>query len=136
MEDEAGRFRNQGRMACHALLQKLGGAVGRLPIGIGFDGVVRWSPVNKTGEDGVGLELGTQTVLVAFLFRWWDSARSVGIDMVPRCGIGKLAVRLMVKFAATPGDIAMLAEVLRERHPVLVLGHVAKPVQIAVDSSC
>ena len=97
---------------------------------------MRWSPVNKTREDGVGFELGAQSVLVAFLFRWWDSACSGGIDMVPRCGIGELTVRLMVKFASTPSDVALLTKVLRECYPILVLRHVTKPVQIAVDPSC
>ena len=43
-------------------------------------------------------------------------------------------MRLVIKFAATPSDVAMPAEILRERHPILVLRHVAKPVQIAVDT--
>ena len=41
---------------------------------------------------------------------------------------------LMIKFAAAPGEITMLTEILRERHPILVLRQVAKPVQIAIDA--
>ena len=54
--------------------------------------------------------------------------------MIPRRGIGEFSVCLMIKFAAAPGEVAMLTEVLWQRHPVLVLRHVAKPVQIAIDA--
>ncbi len=92
------------------------------------------SPVDEAGEDGVGFEFRPQTVLVAFALRRRDGAGARGLDMIPRRGIGEFTVSLMVKFAAAPCDVAMLAEILRERHPILVLRHVAKPVQIAVDT--
>ena len=41
---------------------------------------------------------------------------------------------LMVKFTATPGEVTVLAEVLRQRHPILVLWHIPKPIQVAIDA--
>ena len=43
-------------------------------------------------------------------------------------------MRLMVKFAAAPGEVTVLAEVLRQRHPILVLWQIPKPIQVAIDA--
>ena len=40
-------------------LQELGSALGGLPIGIGLDGMIGWSPVDQAGEDRIGFELGS-----------------------------------------------------------------------------
>lgn len=45
-------------------------------------------------------------------------------------------MRLVIKFAAAPGEITMLTEVLREGHPILILWHVTKPVQVTVNTGC
>ena len=43
-------------------------------------------------------------------------------------------MRLMVKFAAAPGEVTVLAEVLRQRHPILVLWQIPKPIEVAIDA--
>ena len=43
-------------------------------------------------------------------------------------------MRLMVKFAAAPGEVTVLAEVLRQRYPILVLWQIPKPIQVAIDA--
>ena len=114
--------------------EELNGTVGGFPIRVGFDRGVGWSPVDETGEDGIGFELRTETVFVAFIFRRRDGAGARGIDMIPSRGVGEFPVRLVIKLAAAPGDITMPAEILRERYPILVRRYVTKPVQIAVDT--
>ena len=41
---------------------------------------------------------------------------------------------LVIELPSAPGEVTVLPEKLGQGHPVLVLGHVAKPVQVAVDA--
>ncbi len=97
-------------------------------------GSVGWSPVDETGEYGIGFELRTETVLVAFILRRRHGASASRVDVIPRRSVGEFTVCLVIKLAATPGEVSMLTKVLRNGDPVLQLRHVAKPVQIAVDT--
>ena len=54
--------------------------------------------------------------------------------MIPRSGIRELAVGLVIEFAAAPSEVAVFPKVLRQGHPVLVLRHIAKPIQVAVNT--
>ena len=54
--------------------------------------------------------------------------------MIPCTCIRELAMRLMIKFAAAPGEVTVLAEVLRQRHPILILWQIPKPIEVAIDA--
>ena len=114
--------------------QELGSTFGGLPIRIRLDGIISRPPVDKPGEDRVRFELGPETVFVTIARGRRDGACASGINMIPRSCIRELAMCLMIKLASTPREITMLTEILRKGHPVLVLRHVTKPVQIAIDA--
>ena len=99
-------------------LQELGRSVCGLPIGIGLDGMIGWSPVDQAGEDRVGFELGTKPVFVTFALEGWDGSYPVrGIDVIPRLRIGELAMGLVIELTPAPCEVAMLSEVLRAGSP-------------------
>ena len=114
--------------------QKLSGTFGGLPIRIRLDGMIGRPPVDKPGEDRIGFELGPEPVFVTFAPGRRNGTCTSGINMIPRVSIRELAMCLMIKLASTPSEITMLSEVLRKGHPVFVLWHVAKPVQVPIDS--
>ena len=94
-------------------LQELGRTVCGLPIGIGLDGMIGWSPVDEAGDDRVGFELGTKPVFVAFALGRKHGAGAGGIDVIPGSGIGELAMGLVIELTSAPGEVAMVAEILR-----------------------
>ncbi len=54
--------------------------------------------------------------------------------MIPGLRIGELAMGLVIELTSAPGEVPMLSKILGQGHPVLVLRHVTKPVQVAVDA--
>ena len=42
----------------------------------------------------------------------------------------------VIEFTAAPGEVSVFPKILGQGHPILVLGHVTKPIQVAVDAGC
>ena len=114
------------------LLQETGCALGCPPIRRFPGGLVNRTPVNEAGEDGIGESL-LQPVTVTFTGRRTRSPHASAVLCIPGDGIGEFPVWLVIQLSPTPGQVAMLAEVLRQGHPLPVLRQIAEPVQVAID---
>ena len=115
-----------------ATLQEFRSPLGRLPVGRLLGGLVDRRPVHQACENFVRKQIAhAMPILVGNRRMLRTHPRR--ILLVPRIRVGPFAMRLMVDLAAGPGDVSLLAKILRNGDPVLQLWNIAKPVPVAVD---
>ena len=73
-------------------------------------------------------------MLVALALGRRNSACARGIDMIPRSGIRELAMGLVIEFGASPSGVDVFPKILGQGHPIVVLWHIPKPIQVAVNT--
>ena len=54
--------------------------------------------------------------------------------MIPRSGIRELAMGFVIEFTAAPSEVSLFPKILGQGHPILVLWHIPKPIQVAVNT--
>ena len=106
-------------------LQKRRSALGGLPVGCFAIRDVQWLPIRPILIILLG-HLVAHPVKQAFAPGHWRPVLG-RVLMSPGYRVGELAMRLMKNLATRLGSVAMLAKVLRNRHPVFQFRLIPKP---------